>query len=109
MAEEYDDEAEDEAPAAKKPKRPRKPTDWPLLIMVVGTIVFLGIWLVVTLMAPSRPFLALRSAPGKAATTASTAGAGAATTPGAPATRTTPGATAAAGSSTPAATAAAKP
>ena len=60
MADEYD-EYEEEEEAPKKPKKPRKPVDWPLVIMLVGAAVFLLVFGAITLMAPRRPFLALRS------------------------------------------------
>src|SRR5205085_9472922 len=93
MADEYDEyEEEEEAP---KPKRPRKPIDWPLLTMVVGSIVFIVALLAITLMAPARPFLFLRS--GQSARPAATAAAGTAGAPatGAPGAATTPGTAAA--------------
>lgn len=62
MAAEYDEYEEEEAPAPKKPRRPRKPIDWPLLIMLVGSLVFLLVFGAITLLAPRRPFLALRGA-----------------------------------------------
>jgi hypothetical protein len=62
MAAEYDEYEEEEAPAPKKPKRPRKPIDWPLMIMLVGSAVFLLAFALITVMAPRRPFLLLRSA-----------------------------------------------
>lgn len=60
MAAEYDEYEEEEAPAPKKPKRARKPIDWPLTIMLVGSLVFLLVFGLITLMAPRRPFLMLR-------------------------------------------------
>jgi hypothetical protein len=113
MSSQYDDEYEDEEEEAPppKPKKPRKPIDWPFWIMIVGTVGFLMIFGAITVMAPRRPFLTIRTIgeitrgkPTAAATVvpkpAGTAPAGATTpaagtTPGAattPAAGTTPGA-----------------
>jgi len=109
VADEY--EEEEEAPAPKRAKPPRKPIDWPLVIMLVGTLVFLAIFGLITLMAPRRPFLVVRI--GQGARPAATAAGG---VPGAanaatPAPGGTPagGATPAGGSAAPAATPATKP
>jgi hypothetical protein len=106
--EEYDEEEEEEAAPPPKPKKHRKPIDWPLWIMIVGTVGFLAIFGAITVMAPRRPFLTIRTigemtrakppaaataAPKPAGATTPAAGtppaAGAATTPAA---GTTPGA-----------------
>lgn len=70
MADEYDAYEEEEEPP-KKPKRPRKPIDWPLVIMLVGAAVFVLVFGLITIMAPRRPFLLLRS--GQSARPAATA------------------------------------
>jgi len=110
VADDYDEYEDEEEAPKPKPKRPRKPIDWPLVVMLVGTLVFLLIFGLITLMAPRRPFLLLRS--GQSAKPAATVvsstggpgvpgGAAAPTGGGTPAPAPTP---AAPGSSAPAAT-----
>jgi hypothetical protein len=58
---ENDAEEEDEKPKPPpRPRRPRRPTDWVLVTWISGTIMFLAIYGAITLMAPRRPFLAIR-------------------------------------------------
>jgi hypothetical protein len=58
MSDEYDEE---EAPSPpKRPRRPRKPIDWTLWIMLLGTLAFILMFGAITILAPRRPFLALR-------------------------------------------------
>jgi hypothetical protein len=90
VADEYGEYEEEEAPPPRKPKPPRKPIDWPLVIMLVGTLVFLLVFGLITAMAPRRPFLVVRSGQGaRPAATAVGAPPGASSapnsTPGAPA------------------------
>jgi hypothetical protein len=79
VAAEYEDYDEEEAPEPQKAKRPRKPVDWPLVIMLVGSAVFILVFFVITVMAPRRPFLLVRS--GQQVRPAATAGASAPVTP----------------------------
>jgi len=94
VADEYDEYEDAEAPPPKRPRPPRKPIDWPLVIMLVGTLVFLLVFGLITLMAPRRPFLFVRSGQGARP---------AATVAGAPAGASAPSLTPAAASSTAAA------
>jgi hypothetical protein len=57
MSDEYEDEA---PPPPKRPKPPRKPIDWTLWIMLLGTLAFILIFGAITFSAPRRPFLVLR-------------------------------------------------
>jgi hypothetical protein len=57
MSDEYEEE---EAAPPPKPKRPRRPIDWTLWIMLLGTLAFVLIFGAITLLAPRRPFMALR-------------------------------------------------
>jgi hypothetical protein len=49
VADEYDEYEDAEAPPPKRPRPPRKPIDWPLVIMLVGTLVFLLVFGLITL------------------------------------------------------------
>jgi quinol-cytochrome oxidoreductase complex cytochrome b subunit len=63
MSDQYDDEydEEEEEKPPEKPKKPRKPIDWALWAMILGTIGFLVIFGAITVMAPRRPFLTIRT------------------------------------------------
>jgi hypothetical protein len=61
MSDRYDDEYDEEEPPPPPPKKPRKPIDWPLWIMILGTVGFLVIFGAITVMAPKRPFLSIRT------------------------------------------------
>ena len=55
-------ESEAQAKKPPKPKPRRTPTDWAVVIMISGTIVFLMVFGTVTALAPRRPFLSVRFA-----------------------------------------------
>ena len=59
-----EDTVESEAPPPKpaKPKRRRTPVDWPVIIMISGTLVFLIVFGAITALVPRRPFLGVRFA-----------------------------------------------
>ncbi|MBM4418046.1 MAG: hypothetical protein FJ033_07015 [Chloroflexi bacterium] len=56
-----EDLQEDEEDGKKPPKKPRPPRDWPLIAMIAGAATFLMVFSLITIMAPRRPILLIRT------------------------------------------------
>jgi quinol-cytochrome oxidoreductase complex cytochrome b subunit len=82
------EEAQEPRARPPKPKRKRRGIDWTVVIMILGTLIFIVIFGAITLMAPRRPMLFVRGlipAPAKPTVVATPSAAANATKPASPA------------------------
>lgn len=86
VSDRYDeaDEDEEESAPPPRPKPRRRPVDWFVVTLIVGSLLFFLVFGAITMMAPRRPFLLVRFAQSaRPAATAPAAGAGGVQTPAA--------------------------